>query len=30
LQIKNQNLKEYVVCPGFVYGCGEDFFFWLF
>jgi hypothetical protein len=27
LQIKNQNLKEYVVCPGFVYGCGEDFFF---
>jgi nucleoside-diphosphate-sugar epimerase len=27
LQIKNQNLKVYVVCPGFVYGCGEDFFF---
>ena len=24
---KNPNLKTYVICPGFVYGCGEDFFF---
>ena len=27
LKNKNPNLKTYVVCPGFVYGCGEDFFF---
>ena len=27
LQIKNPNLKSYIVCPGFIYGCGEDFFF---
>ena len=27
LQIKNQYLKAYVVCPGFIYGCGEEFFF---
>ena len=24
---KNPNLKAYVICPGFIYGCGEDFFF---
>ena len=23
----NPKLKAYVVCPGFIYGCGEDFFF---
>ena len=27
LQIKNPNLNTYIVCPGFVYGCGEEFFF---
>ena len=27
LQINNPNVKTYIVCPGFVYGCGEDFFF---
>ena len=27
LQIDNSNLKTYIVCPGFIYGCGEDFFF---
>ena len=27
LQVKNPNLKAYVVCPGFIYGYGEDFFF---
>ena len=27
LQIKNPNLKKYIICPGFIYGCGEDFFF---
>ena len=26
-QNKNKKLKEYVICPGFIYGCGEDFFF---
>ena len=24
---KNPKLKAYVICPGFIYGCGEDFFF---
>ena len=23
----NSNLKAYVICPGFIYGCGEDIFF---
>ena len=23
----NPMLKVYIICPGFVYGCGEDFFF---
>ena len=23
----NQNLKTYIVCPGFIYGCGEDLFY---
>ena len=27
LEIKNSNVKTYVICPGFIYGCGEDFFF---
>ena len=27
LQIQNPNLKKYIICPGFIYGCGEDFFF---
>ena len=27
LQINNPNLKVYIICPGFIYGCGEDFFF---
>ena len=27
LQIKNDNVKTYIVCPGFIYGCGEEFFF---
>ena len=27
LQIKNYSVKTYVICPGFVYGCGEEFFF---
>ena len=27
LSNKNPKLKTYVICPGFVYGCGEDFFF---
>ena len=27
LQIKNPNLRKYIICPGFIYGCGEDFFF---
>ena len=24
---KNPKLKTYIICPGFIYGCGEDFFF---
>ena len=27
LQIQNPYLKKYVICPGFIYGCGEDLFF---
>ena len=27
LNNENLNLKVYVICPGFIYGCGEDFFF---
>ena len=27
LQIKNYSVKTYIICPGFVYGCGEEFFF---
>jgi len=27
LQNKNPKLKTYIICPGFIYGCGEDFFF---
>ena len=27
LNNKNPKLKAYVICPGFIYGCGEDFFF---
>ena len=23
----NINLKSYIICPGFIYGCGEDIFF---
>ena len=23
----NPNLRAYVICPGFIYGCGEDIFF---
>ena len=23
----NPNLKTYIVCPGFIYGCGEDLFY---
>ena len=24
---QNPNLKPYIICPGFIYGCGEDIFF---
>ena len=27
LQINKPNLKVFIICPGFIYGCGEDFFF---
>ena len=27
LNNENSNLKAYVICPGFIYGCGEDFFY---
>ena len=27
LSNNNPNLKAYVICPGFIYGCGEDIFF---
>ena len=27
LSNKNPKLKAYVICPGFIYGCGEEFFF---
>ena len=27
LSNKNPKVKTYVICPGFIYGCGEDFFF---
>ena len=27
LSINNPNLKVYIICPGFIYGCGEDFFY---
>ena len=27
LNNKNPKLKTYIICPGFIYGCGEDFFF---
>ena len=27
LKNNNPKLKAYVICPGFIYGCGEDFFF---
>ena len=27
LNNKNPKLKAYVICPGFIYGCGEDIFF---
>ena len=27
LSILNPNLKVYIICPGFIYGCGEDIFF---
>ena len=27
LSNNNPNLKTYVICPGFIYGCGEDIFF---
>ena len=27
LKNNNPKLKSYVICPGFIYGCGEDFFF---
>ena len=29
LALSNTNpmLNVYVICPGFIYGCGEDFFF---
>ena len=27
LSNKNPKLKAYVICPGFIYGCGEQFFF---
>ena len=23
----NPNLKTYIICPGFIYGCGEDLFY---
>lgn len=23
----NPNLKTYIICPGFIYGCGEDIFY---
>ena len=23
----NPNLKSYIICPGFIYGCGEDIFY---
>lgn len=25
--LANENFKVYTVCPGFIYGCGENFFF---
>ena len=27
LQKNNPNLRSYIICPGFIYGCGEDIFF---
>ena len=27
LSNNNPKLKTYIICPGFIYGCGEDFFF---
>jgi len=30
LSIKRENVKVYIVCPGIIYGCGEDTFYQLF
>ena len=30
LSITNPNIKVYIICPGFIYGCGENFFFEIF
>lgn len=30
LAIKRENIKVFVVCPGVIYGCGEDTFYPLF
>ena len=31
LSLSNKpNVKAYVICPGFIYGCGEDFFYDLY
>ena len=27
LSNNNPKVKTYIICPGFIYGCGEDFFF---
>ena len=27
LSTTNPNLRVYIICPGFIYGCGENFFF---
>ena len=27
LQIQNPYIKKYIICPGFIYGYGEDLFF---
>lgn len=30
LAIKRENVKVFIVCPGIIYGCGEDTFYQLF
>ena len=30
LSIKRENVKVFIVCPGVIYGCGEDTFYQIF